>query len=283
MRKFIYCLILLSTCLFLSCGSEDKGAQDHLLMAREALIKNDFSTAKSHLDSIQTLYPKAFDQRKAAIALLDTVRRTENNYNIMICDSLITYYQPKIDSMKSAFTYVINKEYQTKGAFVPKEGWNSGQLVSSTLRSGVSEDGQFYLESIYIGSNQIHNKIKVSAKDVESVESLPIEGDGLNYRFANSGKQYEIIKILPNNDNGISNFIVENQDKAITVTLEGMSKYSYTLPAMMKNAIRQSLNLSKAMSLVDSLNNERTKSAFKNYKLDEKKEIRVADENRNGE
>ena len=277
MNKILYYLVFLSIVMFSSCSSGDRGAQECLSMARKALSENDFSAAKTHLDSLQTLYPKAFEQRKAALALLDTVRRAENDYIIYMCDSLITYYKPKIDSMKSAFTYVINKEYQEQGAFVPKEGWNAGQLVSSTLRSGVTEAGLLYLESVYVGSNQMHNRVKVSVKDVEAVESLPIIGDGLNYRFTSQGKQYEIMKVLPDNDNGISNFIVENKDKAITVTLDGMKKYSYTLPNNMKKAIVQSVNLSKAISLVDSLNNEKTKSAFRNYKLDEKNEKQVAD------
>lgn len=262
---FLFTIVL----IFTSCSSKNEGANSLLESARIALAQNDFQSAKNNLDSIKILYPKAFEQQHMAFALLDTVRRAENDFIMQQCDSLISRLIPQVDSMKTLFHYSIDKNYQEAGVFVPKMVWNNGQLQFNTLRPGVAENGELYIESIYIGS-QIHDQIKASTKEGNSAESLTVNDDGLNFRFTNLGKQYEIIKFTGSALNGIADFIITNQEKAITLTLTGNSKYSYQIPANTKKAISQSVDLSVTMLQLDSLKEEKKKAEFRNYKLTEK-------------
>lgn len=253
-----------------ACSPDKKAAQEMLTQARELYKNGEYTKSKQTIDSMKMLYPKAFDQINAGFALTDSIRKGENTLIIAQCDSLITTYTPVIDSMKQYFIYQRNKEYQETGFFIPKEGYTGEKLTNTTLRSGVDEkNGQIYLESVYIGG-QIHNQIKVSTKDEAFAESLPVTSEGLNFRFSNLGKQFEVIKFAGKDDNGVSKFIVTHIDKPVTVTISGQGNITYTLSANAKSAINKAYDLSVMMTQLDSLKTEKGKAQYKLHYLDNK-------------
>lgn len=253
-----------------ACSPDKKAAQEMLTQARELYKNGEYTKSKQTIDSMKVLYPKAFDQINAGFALTDSIRKGENTLIIAQCDSLITTYTPIIDSMKQYFIYQRNKEYQETGFFIPKEGYTGEKLTNTTLRSGVDEkNGQIYLESVYIGG-QIHNQIKVSTKDEAFAESLPVTSEGLNFRFSNLGKQFEVIKFAGKDDNGVSKFIVTHIDKPVTVTISGQGNITYTLSANAKSAINKAYDLSVMMTQLDSLKTEKEKAQYKLHYLDNK-------------
>lgn len=265
-------VVLLSVFAF-ACGVEDDRAKLHLDAARDFYARGEYTLAKQEIDSINILYPKAIEERKAGLALLDSVRRGENDYTISVCDSLIALYIPQIDKYKSQFSFQRNKEYQETGTFVPKESLTGGVISGTILRSGVGEDGILYLESVFVGGKQKYNRIKVSAKDGSFAESLPVTDDGFLYRFSNMGKDYEIIRFMGDKENGVAKFIYVNLNNALTLTLEGQSKYSYSLSQTIKSAVSKSYQLSFMMLQLDSLKTAKEKAEFKNYNLDKKTEV----------
>lgn len=271
MRFIRYIILIPILSLFFSCSPKDTGATERLTMARAALSDKDFALAKMHIDSIKILFPKAYDAQRDGLALLDTVRRAENDFIIAQCESDVALLSSKIDSMKTNFAYSINKEYQDVGVYVPKDIWNNGQLTQTTLRPGVKENGELFIESIYIGG-QMHDHLKVSVKDGSFAETQTVNDDGFNFRFSNLGKQFEVIRFESNVLNNIADFIDLNKTQPITVTLEGNSKYSYQLLPNVKNAVRKSIDFSKVILLIDSLKQETEKAQFRNFKLDEKKQ-----------
>jgi len=254
---------------FIACGTNDNSASLRLDNARRLFINKEYSQAKQEIDSIHLLYPKAFDERRAGLALLDTIRRAENLQIMQECDSLIILYTPQLEKIKSLFSFQKNKEYQDKGTYIPKESV-ANVISATTLRSGVGEDGQLYLESVFVGQ-QKHNQIKVSLKDGSYVQSHRVNDDGLNYRFSNLGKNYEIIRFAGNDENGIARFIFVNQDKQLTLTSEGGGKYSYTLPQTIKSAVSKSFQLSTMIIQLDSLKKAKEEAEFKIYYLDNEK------------
>jgi hypothetical protein len=262
-----YTLTLLFV-LFFACTSDKDDAQSHLDNARKYYKQKEFALAAQEIDSIKVLYPKAIEQRKAGLALLDSVRRGENVYIISSCDSLIESLLPIVEQAKKSFIYRHNKEYQDAGNYISREA-ASGYTGSALLRSGVTEDGQLYLESVFIGA-QRHNKLKISLKDGSSAETSSVTDDGLNYRFSNMEKQYEIIRFAGPAENGVGKFIFSNPDKILTVTIEGNGKYSYTLPQVSQSAIGKSYELSVMMSQLDSLRTAREKAGFRLYNMDYK-------------
>ncbi|MDH6354138.1 hypothetical protein M2132_000460 [Dysgonomonas sp. PH5-45] len=264
---FISCMAVFAL-LIAGCG--DKNAQAKVLLenAQTAFESGNYEQAKQNLDSLNFNYPKAVEQRKEGMVLLQEIRRAMNDRQIKQCDSLLAIYSPQLEEMKTFFVLQQNKEYQDKGTYVPK-GDPALSGFSTGLRSGVAEDGTMYVESVFLGGQQ-HNKLKVMTKDFFA-ETLEETGDGLNYRFDDNGRYYEIIRFMPNKENGIIRFIGDTDEK-ITVQLMGKATSSYTLSAASKQSIAKSQQLSELIQKNDSLQNAKFKALTLNDYLDEKKE-----------
>ncbi len=271
MHNFIRNTLVLLSIVFFSCQKKDERAGLHLNIARKYYHEKEYTKAKQELDSLHRKYPKALEERHAALALLDSVRRGENRQTINRCDSLIALHIPDLEKVKNQFSFQKNKEYQAKGVYIPKESAGDGTITGITLRPGVEENGNLFLESIFTGENQKHNRIKVATKDGSYAETLPENGDGLNYRFSNMGKQYEVIRFTETKENGVAKFIFVNSDKPLTITLTGQNKYSYTLSPNVKSAVSKSFQLSTMMHRLDSLKSAKEQAEFFNYELDKKK------------
>lgn len=264
-------ILIISVLAVIACSSDEKAAQQYLDNARELYAQGDYIHAKEEIDSLRAKYPKSFKQIDASFLLVDSIRRAENTETIERCDSLITAYTPMIDSVKKYFVYQRDEKYQETGTFIPKEGYTGLQLTGTLLRSGVEENGQLYIESVFVGG-QMHNKLKVATKDGSYAESQQVDGDGFIFRFSNLGKQYEVIKYSGQNENGVARFVVANQDKPITATLSGQGNYSFVLSKVSKTAISKAYDLSVMMTQLDSIRTEKEKAQFNIMSLDKKKQ-----------
>jgi len=252
MSKYTFLSALILSVLFIfSCGEKkNTEAIQYLDNIRSLYSQGKYQEALDNIDNIQTLYPKAFSEIKEAMALKQDVRKASDEREITVSDSLLKIYEPQIDSIKKLFVYQKDEEDET-GIFIPKSV-NTNHITSTMLRSGVNENGTFYLESTYIGG-QFHNQIEVSTKDKRSAESLPIDDEGFNFRFSNLGNQYEVIKVTPFHDNGLAKFILENADSPLTVKLKGKNTTSFSLSNIHKKAIVDSYSLSALLLKKDSL------------------------------
>lgn len=271
MKKTKYTFILLLVVLgIVSCGERKNSLATEYLIDIHSLYQNGkYEAALQKIDSIQILFPKAFQEIKDALALKQEVRRASDEKQINNCDSLIVAYQPKIDSIKKLFTYRKEKE-DDYGVYIPKT--ISGNTPNATtLRSGVNDNGYMYIESVYIGG-QIHNSIKVNTKDGKFAETLPIEGDGFVFRFSHMGKQYEIVQATSVHDNGLANFIFAYADSPLTVTLKGKNTTSFALPNIQKKAIADSYQLSRLMLQKDSLATAKDKAQMRIKYLNAKRD-----------
>lgn len=268
-NTFIFLLVLL-----FACGKKDNGALLRLNSARQLYAEKQYQKATSEIDSLKILYPKSYDEIRAGLAFLDTIRRAENLQIIAECDSMIVLYEPEVSKMKGGFSFQKNKEYQETGNYIPKESVTNGTISQTTLRSGVEENGTLYIESVFVGSNQKHNQIKVSTKDGSFVESLPVNDEGLNYRFSNMGKDYEIIRFAGPSENEVAKFIFVNAQAPLNLTLEGQGKYSYPISQVLKSSISKSYQLSTKMLQLDSLKTAKEKAEYHIYYLDNKKNVK---------
>lgn len=269
MKKLIYLLFIsLIAFSYYSCGDKkNEEAIEYLDNIQSLYQKGQYAEALQKIDSLQILYPKAFPEIKRSLSLKQDVRKASDQRRILESDSLISAYQPQIDSIKKLFVYQKDKEDES-GIYVPKTTAAS-TLNSTLLRSGVNDDGSLYLESVYIGG-QFHNQIEVTTKDKQSAESLPVEDEGFNFRFNHSGRQYEVIKVTPFHDNGLAEFIIRNADKPLTVVLKGKNTTSFALSGSHKKAIVDSYNLSRLMLRQDSLVTAKDKAQVRLKYLDSK-------------
>ncbi|MDR0823984.1 MAG: hypothetical protein LBN74_02750 [Prevotella sp.] len=268
MKRYYKEIPLILFFLLSACTSGNEEAQLELNKARLFYEQQEYTSAKQQLDSLKIKFPKAFAQQKEGLALLDSVRRGENQQIISSCDSLILLLQPQVEQKRKQFSFQQNKQYQETGSYIPTESVTSS-MTGTTLRSGVEENGNLYIESVFIGS-QRHNRLKISTRDGSFAESIPVNDDGLNYRFTNLGKTHEIIRFAGANENGMAMFIFTNIDKPLTVSIEGQGKYSYSLPQQAKSAIAKSFELSVVTSRVDSLKTAKEKAEYHIYYLDHK-------------
>lgn len=250
-KSNVYLLIFVFTILANACSKNNKDAEKYLHDIRNLYENGNYDLAKQRIDSIQILYPKAFEQIKEGMVLLQEVRRAQDTRQIAFCDSAVSVLITRIDSLRQYFVYDRDKEYEEMGRFLPK-ATSSKTLTGTLLRSGVNEDGSLYLESVYIG-DQYHNQLKISNKDGDFVETSVVNDDGLNFRFTDMGKQYEIIKFGNSDENGVAKFIYAYQDKPLTVTLQGKNTTSYALSATAKKSITDAYLLSIIMLEMDSL------------------------------
>jgi len=251
--KIVFFLVVFS--VISACSKRNKEAELYVKGIEELYNSGGYEEAKLKIDSIQILYPKAFDQIKEGMSLLQQVRRAQDMEQIAYCDSTIAALQVQADSMKQYFKYDINKEYEDVGRYLPN-GSSNPLLTKTTLRSGVSENGHLYLESVYIGG-QFHEMVRVGTKDGLFVETMPVTGDGLNFRFRDMGQQYEIVKFTNEDAKNVAAFIFDNEDNAITATLKGKNTMTFTLSKIEKKSISDSYILSSIMMVQDSLNDLR--------------------------
>ena len=68
-KKLIY--LFCGTLVLTACGNSiEKKANEKLVIAKAAYERGDYEEAKSQIDSIKILYPKAFEARKAGQELM---------------------------------------------------------------------------------------------------------------------------------------------------------------------------------------------------------------------
>lgn len=269
-----FCLFTIILFLAGACTQDHRPAMQRLENARAYLAQQEFDKAKAEIDSLNKLHPKSFDQRKAGIPLLDSIRKAENIFIIADMDQQLEGLEPVLEKMKADFVFQKDEKYQETGAYIPKALLGSGVLSYTTLHAGVEEDGRIYLESIYIGG-QKHNQLKVTAGD-SFAETLPVDEDGFAHRFTDLGKTYEVIKFIGESENHVARFVAENADSNLKVQLSGQHTTTYALPKNIKEAIKKSVDLSSQMLLIDSLKTVKEQAEFKNFYLDNGRQTSVA-------
>lgn len=271
MKIFNRTLILFTGLLLaLSCNKNNNPeAIQYLNNIRSVYEKGEYKTAILKIDSMEVLFPKAFDEIKEALALKQEVRRASDEKQITDCDLLLSTYRPKIDSIKRFFVYRKEKE-DDYGIYIPKT--IAGDVPSAiTLRSGVNDNGSMYIESVYIGIHT-HQIIRASTKDGKFAESLPIEGDGFVFRFIHMNKQYEIIQATSAHDNGLAKFLFAYANSPLTISLKGSGTTTFALSSIQRKAIADSYQLSQFMLQADSLNNAKDKAQLRIKYLDAKRD-----------
>lgn len=260
--QWVRVVLFISVFIFLYACSKDNGAQEILNKARESYNQKDYQQATSLIDSIGKAYPKAYTEIKAGMALLDSVRRGENEVTIRMCDSLLMANNNELESLKKQFIYKKDKEYDEVGTYYPKEIYSTSLPQNSTLRSAVNEKGEIYIESVFVGGRK-HNQLAVVTKDGKKMETVSETSDGLNYSFIHSGKGYETIRFTEKTENGVIRFISDNVDRPMTLQLKGKNTDSYLLSQNMKSGVSKSYKLKQLITKQDSLNQQREKSIFK--------------------
>ena len=243
-----------------SCGNKSKTAKDYLTVAEKSYLMGNYEGAKSNIDSIKIVHPKAFKEIRQGFDLMQDVRRAENKRNIVFIDSMMEVNIAKLKELQANFDFVRDKNYQEFGNYIPKLTPQSSTMEHDNLRSGVSEKGILFLESVLSGKRLNHSKIKATTSDGAYAETLNVTSDGLNYSFTTLNKRYEIVRFFGGDENGVAQFIYTFQDQPIKITYIGNSNYTITLSKSSKTAISQSFEMSSVLYELEELRFEKGKT-----------------------
>lgn len=264
--------IILLTCLcgaLMACGEVEKKAEAKLQAAREAFERGDYNEAKRQIDSIKMLYPKAFDTRRAGIALMQDVELAEQEKTLTYLDSLMQQKEQELDQLRPRYTFEKDEEYQQIGNYLHPSQVIEKNLHRSFLRFMVNEQGVMNMTSIYCGPRNIHHTaVKVTAPDGSFAET-PTAKDC--YETSDLGEQIEKADFKMGNDGNVMGFLYLNRDKEIRVDYLGERPYSFRMSAADRQAVAAVYELSQLLSSMSQIRKEQEEARLKKEFVTRKK------------
>lgn len=257
--------------ILFSCNSDEKKAEELFQRAESSFATGDYSLAKLQIDSIRTLYPKAFEVRKAGIKLMQQVDLQEQQKTLVYLDSVMAVKQASLDSIKGNFVLEKDTAYQEVGNYFYPTQTVEKNIGRSFLRGQVNERGEMSITSIYCAGGKLHHRaVKVSVDDLFA--ETPISPDC--YESTDLGKAIEKADYKLGSDGGVIAFITANQDKKrIRLEFIGDRNYKTTMQPNDIKAIAELSRLAQVLSSIEAIKKEQNeanlKIRFVNRKIEE--------------
>ena len=252
---------MLALTILAGCGDGgEKQAQLHLQRAEAALALDNFNEAKSQIDSIKILYPKAFEARKQGIKLMQQVDLKEQRKTLVYLDSAMQVKQVQLDSIKGNFVFEKDTAYQEIGNYFYPTQVVEKNLGRSFLRGQVSELGEMSLTSIYCAGGRLnHTSVKLSVGD--TFAETPMSKD--SYETTDLGRIIEKADYKLGEDGGVVGFIVANQDKNIQLQFIGDKTYRTAMQKNDRKAIVELVELARILSSMEEIRQQQKEANLK--------------------
>lgn len=247
--------------LLTACNSDKQKAAGLLERANASFEAGDYNLAKLQIDSIRTFYPKAFDARKEGIRLMQRVDLEEQQKSLVYLDSMMAVKQAALDSLKTRFVLEKDTAYQEIGNYFYPTQVVEKNIGRSFLRAQVNELGEMSLTSIYCaGGNLHHTAVRVSVGDTYA--ETPVSND--SYETTDLGRAIEKADYKVENDGGVVNFILANQDKKnIQLTFLGDRTYRTVMQPNDVKAVVELVELAKVLSGMEEIKKEQNEANLK--------------------
>ncbi|MDR3061343.1 MAG: hypothetical protein LBU57_04420 [Dysgonamonadaceae bacterium] len=226
MKNFLFLVFIL---FIVACNNDKKAARENLERAQLFYENNQFEAAKQSLDSLKANFPKEVEVLKGGLQVSRQVEIKELERNISYYDSMLIVRTAQADSLKRLFVYEKDPEYDEIGKYIDKQQVLERNLKRSYMRSGVNEQGEMYIASVYYGKGRIrHNRFKVLAPDNSYAETAVIPEDGgANFSFQDLGMTTEIVTYRNEKDSGVILFVYNNSKKRLKAELTGGKPYTF--------------------------------------------------------
>lgn len=252
MNKLILCICMCG--MMLSCKNADKEADATLQAARQAYETGNYNEAKSLIDSIKIVYPKAYETRRKGNDLMKDVVLAEQHERVVYLDSLMAQRQTELEQMKKDFVLEKDTAYQQTGNYFHPSQVVERNLHRSFLRFQTDENGNMSMTSIYCGSQNIHHTaVKVAVADGTYAQT-PASKD--SYETSNLDEKIEKADYKAGEDGGVITFICLNNDKNISVKYLGDRTYSTNMSVADRQAAVGIYNLSKLLLSITKIKTE---------------------------
>ncbi len=257
--KKILCIGSMAFMLMACNGSEEK-ARVYLQKARQLFEQGLYSEAKSQIDSIRVLCPKAFDSRKAGIKLMQQIELKEQARTLAYLDSAYRANMAVFDSIRGNYVFEKDTAYQETGNYFSPSQTVEKNINRTYLRAQVSEQGVMSLTSVYCGHGNIHHTaIKVSSGD--TFAQTPASADV--YETSDLGWKIEKAGYVLGKDSSVIDYIVMYKDSPISVEFIGDRTYKTTLRAEDRKAIASVYELARVLRAIEQIKKDQKEAGLK--------------------
>lgn len=248
-----------TVCMVAACSDGEKAAQERLAVARKAYEAGNYNMAKNEIDSIKTLYPKAFKTRKQGLRLMQVIEIAEQQKTIAYLDSANRMNDAAIAEILPQYKFEKDTAYQDLGIYTDPSQDIARNINTSYLYARVDEQGVMKLTSVYFGSGKLNHKaIRVTAPD-NSFAETPQSTD--TFQATNVGIVTERTDYNTGTDGDVTAFIDMNKDKTLKVEYIGDRKYSYTMTKANKEAVSKVYRLAKLLATRTEIKKQRTEAS----------------------
>ena len=171
MKIHHFILALITGFTLANCAEDvEKLAKPYLDRAQQSYANNQYALAKLQIDSIKQLYPKAFEARTQAQALLIEVELAEANTSKCYTDSLLTMAQDKATTLAAALYFDKDVRYQDIGTYYASRHRTEKNVDKSYLRPQTDERGTFTITAFYRGRAIGAHTLRFTAPDGSYVD-----------------------------------------------------------------------------------------------------------------
>ena len=244
-----------------ACENVEEKASKKLEAARIAYEQGNYNEAKTQIDSIKILYPKAFDTRRKGILLMQEVELKEQEKTLSYLDSTLIAKQEELKAVSSKYVLEKDAEYQQIGNYIAPSQVLEKNLNRSYLRFQVDETGKMSMTSIYCGNSSVHHiAVKVMAPNGDYAET-PHSRD--SYETTDLGKKIEKADYKLGEDGSVIQFICLNKDKNLKVQYLGDRTYNTTMTAADRKAADDIFRLSQLLSSITDIKKQMEEARLK--------------------
>ncbi|WP_445589954.1 hypothetical protein [Sunxiuqinia sp. sy24] len=246
-------LIVTLACLLFSCGKSEKELAAEKLSFAERLYQNgDTTEALQQLDTLQLKYKGAIQ----ALVEADKFRKK-------IYGDLFYKKQDEMDSMKVILEELEGKfvtektEFDRYTQYIHKRQEFKRRWNKSFIQIHLDERGELYISSNYYGDQWLeHTGLRVYDNDIQAkTKKVPLD-NVLNHRSDFLETKWEKVTFRDGADNGVIEFIAEHADRNLKAVFLGSRYYYIILEDYDKQAMKDALNLSKALKRKAKLEKE---------------------------
>lgn len=252
-KAISYTVTVLGLLVLFSCGpNATEQAAEKYTNANTLFEKGDYNDAKIVIDSILEYYSSEIEFVVKAENLLRSIKINEQKRNLSFLDSALQEQQVVLDKLMKNF--IVSKEYGAKEILIHKRQQPKNSYNRTYLRAHLDLKGNFYISSRFSGDHPLHhNQIKVynQGKSVLSAK-VPID-DFNNVSFEDDGTYWEMVSYKDGKDNGIVDFIAQNQDKSIKAQYIGKKHTYIVLEKFDKEAISDGYEISFVLKEIASI------------------------------
>lgn len=253
--------IVAAALLAVGCNGDGKKAGELLARAEASYAEGDYNTSKLRIDSIRTLYPKAFEVRKAAVGLMQRVELDEQQKTLAYLDSMMVQKQASLDSIRGEFVLEKDTAYQETGNYFYPTQVVEKNIGRSFLRAQVSERGEMSLTSIYCGGSIHHTSVKVSV-DGDTYAQTPMSTD--SYESTDLGRAVEKADYKLGADGGVVAFITAHQDqKSLRLEFVGDRHFKTVMQPSDVKAIVAVSKLARILSAMEEIRQQQKDAQLK--------------------